>query len=561
VNHSENPLPGSRGSAGALLSRDFGPAVAFLLLFAGLALGADDHCSVTGRVVSAATGEPVRKVQVILRPADPRTARSVPLGAVTDASGGFSLPDLEPGQYRLFAERAGFVSGEYGARRPSRSGTPITLLPGQDLTGVEVRLTPQGVITGRVQDEDGDAVANAMVQVLRYTYAQGKRQLTPGMSAATNDLGEYRLYGISPGRYYVAATARGALWSGLYRSPASAQEEIYAPTFYPSTADAASAVPLDVAAGAQLQGIDLTLARVRTVTISGKVVNAAGGAAPSNPMVFLVPQQSAFQPGRYSTSVQDPQGRFVLRGVPPGRYVAAVESWSGGQRFMARQPLEVGNADVEGVTLTILPGVNVAGRLRIDGPGHIDLTKVRVFLHPESVGLLNMGTPSAQVQEDGSFLLSNVGPDEYSVGVAGAPDDCYLKSVKANQQEIVDGAVDLSTGAGVNLQVTLSSAGGGIDGVVLSGTQQAAGARVVLVPEKSRRARTDLYKTATTDQRGNFVLRGIAPGDYQLYAWEDVDEGAWYDPDFLARFDHQAQSVAIEETSREGLQLQVIAAN
>src|SRR6185503_1926865 len=82
-------------------------------------------------------------------------------------------------------------------------------------SAIQLKLTPQGVIIGRVYDQDGDPVENAQVQVMRYTYPRGGRQLSTVGTGSTNDLGEYRVAGLAPGRYYVSATGRGGLVSIL----------------------------------------------------------------------------------------------------------------------------------------------------------------------------------------------------------------------------------------------------------------------------------------------------------------------------------------------------------
>ena len=518
-----------------------------------------EKCSVSGRVSNAATGEPLRKAQVVLHPLNAGRPNLLPYGAITDTSGAFSLSDVDPGQYALTAEHTGFVNGSYGAQQPGHGGTPLTLTPGQVLKDADIRLTPQGIVSGRIVDEDGDPVANAMVQLLRYSYVQGKRQLMAIGARPTNDLGEYRLYEVPPGRYLVTATWRGALWRGQYRNIPGGPDGAYAPTYYPGTTDPATAVPIQVAAGSQMQGINLTLTKTPVVTISGKVVYAGGDPSARNTMVLLSPRGDAWVASPNSTSIQDPQGRFELHSVIPGAYILMAESWADGQRYTARQPVNVGNANLDGISLTLLPGVRLAGVVRLDGAGQTDLSKVRIFLLPTETNLSTMGTPSAPAKTDGTFVLSNVGPDSYTVGVAGAPDNCYLKSIRMGPQEIGDDTVDLGRGDSGPLEVLLSPAGGQVYADVVNAKQQAgAGAEVVLIPDPPRRGRTDLYQSATADQRGNVILRGIAPGPYRLYAWESVEDGAWLDPDFLRNYENQGQAVTIGENSREGVQLNLI---
>ena len=122
------------------------------------------------------------------------------------AGGQFSFQNLEPGQYRLSATRNGYVRMEYGARSPNRPGLPITLNPGQKLADVVLQLMPAGTISGRVFDRDGEPLANVTVEALKYSYQEGQRVMNVVQTARTNDLGEYRLFWLQPGQYFVSAT-------------------------------------------------------------------------------------------------------------------------------------------------------------------------------------------------------------------------------------------------------------------------------------------------------------------------------------------------------------------
>jgi hypothetical protein len=167
----------------------------------------EDKCIVEGTVVNGATGEPLKKAHVTLRRADNTQLNPAPYGVTTDASGHFVLDDVDPGKYRLAADRNGFVNSSYGEKRNrSGSGALLTLSAGQKMKDVIFHMTPQGVIVGRVIDEDGEPVARANIQCLRSMYRNGEKGLFPTGSSGTNDKGEYRVFGLSPGKYIVQAT-------------------------------------------------------------------------------------------------------------------------------------------------------------------------------------------------------------------------------------------------------------------------------------------------------------------------------------------------------------------
>src|SRR5215471_1865779 len=172
-----------------------------------------DKASVSGMILKMGTGEPLSKAVVTISAFNGGRPQSYT--ATTAMDGRFSFQNLDAGPYRLSATRSGFVRMEYGARTPNRPGLPINLSPGQRLTDVVLQIMPAGTISGRVFDRDGEPMANVNVEALKYSYQEGQRVLNVVQTVRTNDLGEYRLYWMQPGSYFVSATPpegqRGAL--------------------------------------------------------------------------------------------------------------------------------------------------------------------------------------------------------------------------------------------------------------------------------------------------------------------------------------------------------------
>lgn len=508
-----------------------------------------------GQVLDAATGAPVKKAQITLRLVE--SNRGSGLGTTSDAAGRFAMKDIDPGRYRLFAERNGFVRQEYGARVAGRQGTVITLSPGQRLTEVVLRLSPQGVLSGVIVDEDSEPVAGVSVQMLKTGYRNGRKQLSLAGFSQTNDLGEYRIFGAAPGRYYLAA---------LYRQPfgivdrtanvarADMPEQVYAPTFYPGTTDPQSAASLDVKAGMQMSGINFTLRKMPAVRLRGTLGRTG--------TVYLMPRNAFAEFTRKTVRVREASGNFEIRGVLPGSYILGSEIEWEGVRYFARVPIETGAADVDGIRLTLAPGGNISGTVRVDSetPPNLaaNLAQTRVYLQPENAGLSD-GMEGAAVGENGAFAFQNVGPGNYTVKVLGVPDGFYPKSIRFGDREVLDSRIDLTNGGGGALDVLLSPAGGSIEGIVTGAKQQpAGGASVILIPEPSQRDQLYRYKTSTTDQNGHFRLTGIAPGGYKVFAWEDMEAGAYLDADFLKPLEEKGQPFDIKENARESVQLKQI---
>ena len=543
---------------------------AFLLVPLALAAQTkpDEPCSVSGQVSNAATGEPVRRALVYLRRIDMSpgaTNSQVSNTATTDAAGRFAMAGIARGKYRLSAERSGFITTQYGSRGPGKAGTLLTLEPGQKSNELPMRLTPHAVIAGRVLDEEGEPVSSANVQVSRQQYVQGRKQLSRMNGASTNDLGEYRVFGLPPGRYYVSAETRP--------NPMLPQaEDEYVTTFFPRTTDAAAAAPIDVAPGAQLRNIDIPLARMHTVTVRGRVVNeaappASGGTVQrSNVNVMLssrsaTPLSAGFARGASVT----PQGTFELRGVTPGSYFVIAQVNTRGKPLTARAPIQVGGSNIEGILLTIRGGVPVSGRVRVEGESTASMATIRVVLQPaESGGVLFGPFLTQQVKQDGSFQLEDVGADRYTVSVYGLPEGFYVKSLRSANLDVMAGGLDVAAGSPAPLEVVLSPHAGQVTGTVMDPKTQKAAAMmmVVLVPqEKERRDREAFYQTATTDFSGQFSFKSVTPGEYRVYAWEEAENGAWMDPDFLKPLESRGEAVSVQESGRHAIQVNLISAD
>ena len=416
----------------------------------------EDRASITGFVIKMGTSEPLGKAVVVLTGG---TGRNASLTATTTSGGQFVFQNLDPGTYRLSATRNGYVRSEYGARSPNRPGLPITLTPGQKMTQLVIPLMTAGTITGRVYDRDGEPLANVTVQALKYSYQDGQRVLNPAQLARTNDLGEYRLFWLNPGQYFVSATysegargllaaaggGRGAFGVGprggrrpfhcrrRLAVPGAESEEGYIPVYYPGTTDAQSAAPVALQAGAIFSGVDLTVAAVRTLRIQGRVLSAANGQPVRNANVMLVPRQrpgfGGGMIGNFRNRNIDEQGIFEIRGVVPGSYDLVANLNDRNNRMSARVPVDVGNSDVQNVTLVLSPPLSLPGRLVIEGaqssPNNQDAQRMRVTLRPNGGG-----QTTSPVQADGTFTLQVMGQDEYRLAVTGMPRNAYVKAAR-----------------------------------------------------------------------------------------------------------------------------------
>lgn len=260
---------------------------------------------------------------------------------------------------------------------------------------------------------------------------------------------------------------------------------------------------------------------------------------------------------------QGTQGQFEFRGLAPGSYLLTAMIVDGQTRYIGRQQVDVGSDHIDNAVLTIAPGLEVPGNLNVEGPGSatFDRSLVRLFLTPASSAAMIFGSLSSdRLKEDGSFRIVNVSADRYQIRATGLPDGYYVKSVRIGNQLAEDDFVDLTSGAVPTIHINVAEGAPQVNGTVTNDKQEpSSGATVVLIPEKeSRRSRQEFVKVASTDQHGRFTVKNLDPGDYRIYAWEDIEHGSWMDPDVINPVESKGKKLTLKERGNETVALRVI---
>jgi hypothetical protein len=516
-----------------------------------------------GQVVRDPGGTPVKKAEVQLI-AERQEEGSTSYTGTTGADGHFKIEGIRAGRYRAFVEHTGLVEIDKKHRRSP--GTALSFDPGKDISGVVLRMLAAAVIVGRVVDEDGDPMPRVDVSVLRYGYDLGERHLETTASGSTNDLGEYRIPDLLPGRYLVVASPTPAFLN-LEEVPAPKPgvepktETALLPTFYPGTTDRSQATFLDLRVGDEMP-LNFNLAPSPVFHVRGTVANFSAHGAHSAVLV-LRPKDTNVE---FAAAQVDKDGKFEIPRVGPGLYSLMAMIGDGDDAQFTRVPLEVINRDVNDVRIVSLSGSRVRGQLRIEGNRTVDFSSLWVLLRSsrrDSGATFAGGPELVRVKNDGTFELKTIPAGTYSVRVEGSGEipDSFLKSVKSGGSDVTNSGLTVGGGGTYALDLLIGVGAGKLEGVATdSDDHPVADAVVVAVPTGDHRNRLDLYQKGVTDQRGTFHLSGLTPGDYALFAFESVEEGAYYDAAFLKPYEGSSENVHLDENSKKTLQLKVIPA-
>jgi hypothetical protein len=546
-----------------------------------------------GRVLASDTGTPIRRAQVRVMSPDIGTKT-----ALTDAQGRFEFKDLPASRFNMSVTKSGFVPMQYGQNRPFEPGRPIELAEAQLMEKADVSLPRGSVLAGRVVDEFGEPVADANVSAMRMQFTNGKRRLVPsGRNAMTNDLGQFRIYGLPPGDYYVSATLRSFdnmmmdLAGGPGGPAGSNQSAGYAPTYYPGSPSPAEAQRVSVAVGQELASVDIALQPVRLVRITGTAIGTDGKPM-SGGMVMLMPStREAVMFGPGGTSRTNSDGQFTISGVAPGEYTLQLRS-SGpmmtevagggamvfamsanapgappgvpqGEPEFASVPVSVSGEDINNLVVVATHGAKATGRVTFDGG-----------VKPEGTAAIRVTAPSAdqdggpviafggsQVKENGSFELNGLtGTRLFRAGTL--PKGWFLKSVRVDGRDVTDTGVEFKSGedvAGIEIELTNKSTN--LAGSVTDDRGQAAkDYTVVVFADDQQKWVLPLNRwtaSARPDQDGRFKVSSLPPGGYYAIAVDYVPAGEWSDPDWLERARTKATHFTLDEGGARSLELKL----
>jgi len=483
---------------------------AYLIFFWAACLGAQQG-SIEGTAVNKYGGAPLVGVHVRLIGFNMDGPRAV-FGAISDKTGHFSVSGMSAGTYLLVPEYPGFLYV------PPKSQSPLPgmqIKPGERIQDYRLEMSPRSVLSGRVVDDYGDPIAHVVVLSMPADPNDEMLNIFGAQRPQTDDRGEFRLT-MAPGKYYLRAEPFENSNEVAEIRTDGTSEAIYGPTYYPSASVKNRAAVIEAKPGGDVTGLEIRLARLPNLTISGIVTGMPD--APGNVQITARYGENA-QMLNGSRSVQAGRdGRFSLSRLTPGLYRVFARYASSGQPMQsASVDVRLDGADQTNIQLSLSGGGEVSGTLQLAG---LPEAKRSVRLQPAEASNYWVSLPApAAVDSEGAFKMLNVSPGRYRVVVEPLPENGYVKSVQLDGAAATDGVVDLSRGAhGSRLKLVASTGAGQISGRVLDKDGQPIANSMAFAFLMADAKTVGEESTIRVSSDGSFEKKGIRPGKYRIFA-------------------------------------------
>jgi hypothetical protein len=511
--------------------------------------------AISGRVTSIQSGDGLSRARIIMT----SPALTEPRVAVTTSEGRFRIFELPPGRFTVSAYKSGFVGESYSEASEGHA-TAIDLAEGEQLKDVSFALAKEGVVSGRVFDEDGTPLQGARVEVLRPQFEKGQRVLLAIGRAFTDDRGQFRMGGLRAGLHYVSAA------DPAYDDVGDSTGRLtYSPTYHPGVTFPEEATQVRVEAGQEVSSVEFRLRIVRPVRVSGRIAAADERRLLAGVVIMTSQHGDRLPPVPVKDVSIFPDGVFLFRNVTPGRYVirARGETERQGVSLFGSFAVSVESGDIAEIRIPMAPGAVAEGRVDLEATRGTPLTfvpSIRIRAVATD-GVVFSDAFSESIAGDGQFVFRGMMPGDHVFRVEGLPDPWVLRAVYWRGREITDTPVYLEPGGREqSFRIVLTDAITTVAGTVRdkSGRLRADSTVVVFsIDPGVWRTYSRHVQIARPDLDGGYRIRGLPPGEYWIAATQEIESGDVLDPASLERLAARASRVTVGPGDTRSLDLEI----
>jgi protocatechuate 3,4-dioxygenase beta subunit len=523
--------------------------------------------TVEGVVLNQITKEPLKRAEVQLFAIQKNVtnmmgSNEAAYSAVTDAEGKFHIENVEAGEYRVQQRKTGFVTGRGGLY--DMSSRTLKLAEGEKLDSLRYFLTPQGIVNGHVLDDEGEPVQGASVMLTRPTYMRGSRRMTSVGQSQTNDRGEYRIINVQAGKYFIKADV-GRAFMGANAAPVvtpqpGAPRMAFVSTFYPNALEQAQAMRVAVTAGQELSGQDITLRKDKVVKVTGKLLEPDGSPAKNYYLMASPLDMLSFSGGMAAPT--DAKGAFTIGNLRPGAYTVLVNRMDGSSVQQNVLALQVGENDANDVTLQLQPGLEAAGAFVLEASDKKDIDFAGCTLSALPAEFSVFGGGMGVAKSDGAFKMERLTAGKVTLNAyCRAAGDSYVKSIMVGGEDVFGREIEAASLSSASIRVILRTDVASVSGTLDIPEEKKATLRqplVLLFPADDRLRQAGQMEQAPIDQKGHFEHKGMRPGDYLAFAFDDADYPTLADPDFFTAIQSKAVKVTLAAGESKTLDLKLL---
>ncbi|HEY4837969.1 MAG TPA: carboxypeptidase-like regulatory domain-containing protein, partial [Candidatus Acidoferrales bacterium] len=465
---------------------------------------------------------------------------------LSDTEGAYSFNQVGPGTYAVRAEQRGFISRNFDDMANMGNPGILTINSRETLDRIDIRLVADGVISGTVLDEDNQPLVGVPVQAVRVSYERGgHRREAPQTMVNTDDLGNFRLYRLPPGNYFVRIENTSInIHSGA---------QVTQVAYYPGATSIENAQPLKVTGGNEVSGIRFSVIAAPTYSVSGNIVDTSGSGGPKQYNVALMHMTGFDTAPNVASSTG---GSFIIRGATSGEYLVWATAVQTKPVVQTKGPLHeiagfttvrVPDSDVR-ANITVSYGADVSGKIIVENSTGQSVNGIGIGLGNEIAGrLIIWNFLGDTTKQNGAFRITGVPSGSFDFSIWNAS-GMYLKKVVCNGKDFTLAPLTIESGAGASdCVVTLGTDAGVIKGWVLDGDKPVAHQLVVAIPEdRSLRSVERFTITGNTNANGEYQLSGIIPADYLLFAVAPDEDQTYFEINFADRNLRDAERVTVK---------------